>query len=100
MLHGIVGPQFILECFYFLSLCFCKLLLFAVAHYYIAALVYVVVVVLITWSVVRNTCCESREYQAVREEFIQLNSKVNDLDTKLNIILDKLDKQLESKANE
>lgn len=90
MLHRFLGPQVIFELFRVIGCYFYRLLLIAVTHYYICSFVYVIVFVLITWSMVRNTCCKGKEYQAVEEDLIQLNNKVDNLDTKLDIILDML----------
>lgn len=90
LLHRLLGPQVIFEYFYVLSWYFYKLLLFAVTHYYISSFIFFV---LFTWSVVRNICYEGKEwkeYQAVKENLIQLNDKVDYLELKLDAILDML----------
>ena len=86
LLHRFMGPKWILNFFYELCGYFYVVLLFMVTHYYFSS---VLIIVVCTWSFVHgivSLCYSQRNLQMddIREELIELNSKVDNLESKIN----------------
>lgn len=90
LLHKIMGPLWIYECSYVLFGHFYVLLLFMVTHYYISSFL---VIVICVWSfvlsIMRICYSEKNSWQVndIREELMELNGRVDNLEIGLEEIL-------------
>lgn len=90
LLHRLMGPLWIYESFYVLCSYFYVLSLFIVTHYYISSfLVAVVCIWSFVHSIMRICYSERNSWQMndIREELMELNGKVDNLETKMDELL-------------
>lgn len=92
--HGMMGPQWTIECFFVLYRYLYFVLLFIVTHYYVFSFLVVVVCCFPIFSCI-STCLHVRPpWQArdLRDEIIMLNLKVDNLEAKINDVLTLLER--------
>ena len=90
LLHQIMGPVWIYETFYIVFERSCSLFFFVASHYYICSFLFLIVCV---WSIVHrimrflNFGNKSSQVNDIRQDLMDLNEKVDNLESKIEEIL-------------
>ena len=92
--HGMMGPQWTIECFFVLYRYLYFVLLFMVTHYYVFSFLVVVVCCFPIFSCISSCLRVRPPWQArdLRDEIIMLSLKVDNLEAKVNDVLTLLEK--------